>query len=285
MNADPQPTALDLIRSTFPDLDSWGARSATVNAPEPSSELGRDDQEAIGWHTSQLAVAGLGAARNHLQAVRVHIDARQGFPDATGTLIRGAMLGAAQAVWLLAPEDRPTRTKRTRVLAVEVFDNHRKALADLLKLDPAHEGTQRVHAHVAKRLGEVHARREALGEVAGYSNTALVEQAAVATLGEGFDVEARYEWRRSSGNAHGLPWAALGLSGTTQTTGRDDSGFAVFTTGGAFDDFVNGYFLAYRMLGNGWLLYDRRASVGAIEAVAEPVDGDGSDGHSESARD
>lgn len=255
-----QPTALDHICGTFRELDLWGRRSALVNRPRPGSELARDDAEAIGWHTSQLAIAGLGAARNHLQAVRVHIDARQSFPDATGTLIRGAMLGGAQAVWLLAPDDGPTRAKRTRVLAVEVLDNHRKALSDLLKLNPEHEGTQQVLAHVTKRLGEVRRRREDLGESAGYSNTTLIEQAAIATLGQGFDVEARAEWRRMSGNAHGLPWAVMGVSGTNRTSEGDETGFASYAAGGAHEDFVNSYALAYRMLRHGWALYDRRSA-------------------------
>lgn len=265
-----EPTALEHIRGTFPELDAWGLRSASLNVPELGSDLHVDDQQVIGWHTSQLATAGLGAARNHLQAVRVHIDAGQSFPDATGTLIRGAMLGAAQAVWLLAPADHRTRMKRTRVLAVEVMDNHRKALVDLLKLDPTHENTKQAHAHVEKRLAEVRERREQLGESADYNNTTLIEQAAVATLGKSLDVEARYEWRKSSGNAHGLPWAMLGMSGTAQTSVGGADGFAEFTTGGAFDDFVNGYFLAYRMLGHGWSLYDLRARAGAAGPQAAP---------------
>lgn len=275
-----QPTALDHIRGTFSDLDSWRGRSASVNVPEAGSELATDDLEVISWHTSQLAVAGLGGARNHLQAVRVHIDAHQGFPDATGTLIRGAMLSAAQAVWLLAPEDRATRLKRTRVLVEEVLDNHRKGLADLLKLDPEHANTRRVHSHVSQRLDEVRLRRAELDERAEFSNTTLIEQAATATFGKGFDVEARAEWRRLSGNAHGLPWAMLGMSGTTRTSEEDPSGFAAFTTGGAFDDFVNPYFIAYRMLQRGWDLYDRRASLSRADdpdnarprAAADPSD-------------
>lgn len=256
-------TSLERIRSTFPDLDAWGSRSSVIAQPEAGSELALDDAETIGWHTSQLAAAGLGAARNHLQAVRVHIEAGQTFPEATGTLIRGAMLGGSQAVWLLDPNDRAVRLRRTRLLTAEVTDNHRKCLADLLEISPGHENTRRVHDHVVKRLGEVKAKRAELDEGAKFSNTTLIEEAARATFGEGFDVAARAEWRRTSGNAHGLPWAVLGVSGTAQVSQADADGFATFTAGGAFGDILNGYTLAYRLIRRGWELFDLRSRSGA----------------------
>ena len=57
---------------------------------------------------SQVAWAGLAAASDHLQAIRVHLDPPRGtalnlFPFAQFTLSRSALIGACQAVWVLAP--------------------------------------------------------------------------------------------------------------------------------------------------------------------------------------
>lgn len=78
------------------------------------------------WPLSQLAFGGLAAARDHLQAIRVHIEAGQLFPLATDTLLRGALLGAAQTVWMLAPDDQPTRLDYARTAAAEMLRRHRE---------------------------------------------------------------------------------------------------------------------------------------------------------------
>ena len=254
------PTSLGYIRGTFADLDAWGVRARTVNEGAPGSDLDGDDAEAIGWRTSQLAVAGLATGRNHLHGVRLHIEAHEIFPDVTGTLVRGALLGAAQAVWMLAPDDRDTRQVRSRVVAMEVLENHRKFLVDLLSLSPGHADTKTVQDHVERRLSEITAKRNMNGETLGYKSTDIIEQAAEYVMGTGTKAEARAEWRRFSGNAHGLPWALLGGSGTQVTSAVDANGVATFEAGGSSDDVVNGYALAYRLVKDGWALFDRRAA-------------------------
>ncbi|MBD3927452.1 hypothetical protein IEZ26_22710 [Nocardioides cavernae] len=254
-----QPSSLDTIRSTFPELDAWGGRGSKVNTGAPGSELEADDAEYIAWQTSQLAAAGLMTARNHLHAIRVHIEAGEQFGDVTGSLIRGALLGSAQAVWILAPDDRATRLKRSRVVALEVCENHRKFLADLLRINPNDKNTKTVHDHNVDRLEKLEEKREELGETLTYSSTSIIEQAAAHAIGKGFETEARAEWRRFSGNAHGLPWALLGGAGTTQSAAAS-GGLAPFTAGGSFDDVINGYALVIRLVRHGWELFDRRAA-------------------------
>ena len=67
---------------------------------------------------SQLAWNGLAGAADHLSAIRRHVEARQLFPFSHLTLCRSALIGAAQAVWVLSPDDSQTRIKRARVVAV-----------------------------------------------------------------------------------------------------------------------------------------------------------------------
>ena len=67
-----------MIRSTFADLDAWGLRLMKPWQPDPGTPLEQDDLDWPPFPVTQVAVAGLGSARDHLQAVRVHIDAGSG---------------------------------------------------------------------------------------------------------------------------------------------------------------------------------------------------------------
>ncbi len=258
------PDALQQIEGTFGDLDLWDARTTAGFVPEPGSPLALDDEDWKPWRLSQLAIGGLAASHDHLEAIRVHIEARRLFPLATDTLLRGALLGAAQAVWLLAPEDQATRLDFSRCAAAEMHRRHREWLSDLRKI-PAepHEGTEKVYAHVFKREGELQAKREAIGQARKFDSTNIIERAAAAAFGPATATEARTVWRALSGAAHGLSWPMLGRVGTQQTSAVDDDGMADFRSGGSLDASLNGYFLAYRLSVKGWELLDLRGSVPA----------------------
>lgn len=132
---------LDMIRETFPTLDRWGRRLADGYVPASGSDLAVDDEDWTPSRASQMALMGLGSARDHLHAVRVLIEARQLFPYAQLSLIRGALIGSSQAVWLLSPTDSSTRVERARLIAKESYAMHGKFLAVLRKLAP--ESTSR----------------------------------------------------------------------------------------------------------------------------------------------
>lgn len=76
-------SAVQLVQSTFGDLDRWNERTSAGFLPGPVSPLALDDEDWKPWRLSQLAFCGLSAAQDHLEAVRVHIEARRGFPLAT----------------------------------------------------------------------------------------------------------------------------------------------------------------------------------------------------------
>ena len=126
------------IRATFADLDAWGVRLRTVYRPAPGSDLAADDLDWPVLPVSQVAIAGMGSARDHLQAVRVHLDLDlpEVFPFAQGTLLRTAMLSAAQAVWVLAPDAPADRVKNARTLARHTYEQHLLYLRDLQSLAP-----------------------------------------------------------------------------------------------------------------------------------------------------
>lgn len=112
----------------------------------------------------------------------MHIEAGQLFPLATDTLLRGALLGAAQTVWMLAPDDQPTRLDYARTAAAEMLRRHREWLSDLRRIDPEpHANTELVYAHVVKREKELAAKRAGVGQARDFVATSIIERAAAVT--------------------------------------------------------------------------------------------------------
>ena len=71
-------------------------------------------------------------------------------------------------------------------------------------------------------------------------------------------------WRQLSGDAHALGWSALTRASTQPfPIGRDPRfrrPMSEMTARGDLAEFVNDYSAAYRILRNGWGLFDRRCS-------------------------
>jgi hypothetical protein len=251
------------VRNTFPHLDQWGQRFRTPFVPEPGSELAEDDTDWQWTPVSQVAFLGMGAARDHLQAVRVHVEADEFFPFAQQTLLRAAILAAAQAVWVLAPDDRKERLQRARTFALENLKQHLAFLRDLQALSPTpHAATDAVERHAAQRRAELADLRAAAGQGSLPLNaTDVIQQAVLATWGSReMATEARVEWRRGSGAAHGLPWSLLGRQETRQAGAADAHGIATFHAGGSIDALANSYLCAHGLLANAFKLLDRRGT-------------------------
>jgi hypothetical protein len=168
-----------------------GLRLAHPFVPTPGSELPEDDSDWQWTPVSQVAFTGMGAARDHLQAVRVHIEAGELFPFAQQTLLRTAILSAAQGVWVLAPDDRAERLSRARTFAYENLEQHQVFLLDLQGLAPTpHAGTDAVERHAAQRRAELADLRAAAGQGVQPLNATDVIQKAVLATG------AARRWRR-----------------------------------------------------------------------------------------
>ena len=251
------------VLSTFPDLDAWGQRLQRPFVPEPGSELAKDDADAPGVLVSQFALMGAAAARDHLQAVRVHIEANTFFPIAQQTLTRTAILAGAQAVWILAPDAREERLRRARAFGHENLKQHVVYLRELQELAATpHAGTGTVEQFASQRRAELAKLREAAGQAkAKLIATDVIHEAVLATWGRrGLADEARVEWRRGSGAAHGLPWSVLGRSDTLQAEAADADGVAVFHAGGSLDALANPFLCAHGLLAHAFRLLDRRGT-------------------------
>jgi hypothetical protein len=259
---------LDKVTSTFETLDEWRRLLTRYADPLPGSDAALDD---AGWRwapPTSLARNGLGAAVDHLHAVRVLMDARQMFPMAQSTLIRAAILGASQAVWILAPPSSAERVANGRNLAYQNYRQQlvfgRQAMRDLppeALLPEAASG----RAHLEMRISELEGVIQADGSRPAPPNaTRIIELAARETFAtqsapEVFVTEAVLAWRATSGTAHALPWPLLGQPDTTIGDVEPD-GMTQHVAAGGIHRIASSYMCAFWITVKGWELMSARTS-------------------------
>lgn len=246
------------LRSTFDTLDEWLELSNAAFIPTAGSDLEEDDRDLPWLPLSQLAHVGLQGAADHMDAVRDHITAKHLYAVADLTLSRSALIGAAEAVWLLAPDDRATRLERSRRLAAYAAKYHAQYLTELLELDPQHEGTRRVLEHSVLRKTELFDRRQRLGERTKLETTKMITEAADAVFSAELAAEVSLEWQAGSGVAHGLSWSLLGTPDTVEVGPTDSTGLTEFHAAASLGRMANSYLAAFHMAKHGWRLLGQR---------------------------
>jgi hypothetical protein len=246
------------IRSTFGELDQWLGLSAEAFVPTVGSTLHVDDLDWPTMPVSQLAHVGLAVAADHLDAIRCHLDASHLFALADQTICRSALVGASQAVWLLAPDERSDRLARARMLAADALKYHGQFLMALQVAQPDDPNVPEVAAHVEMRSAELKAKRLEAGPLVRHENTRMIREAATAVFPPALAAEASLEWQSGSGAAHGFAWPVLGSSSTRQVGVADGTGLAEFQAAASLGRMANGYLAAFHMARAGWSLLKRR---------------------------
>ncbi|SEA87377.1 hypothetical protein SAMN04488580_10534 [Mycobacterium sp. 283mftsu] len=212
---------------------------------------------------SHLVWTGLACATDHLNSVRSHLESTELFPFSSLTLSRSALLGAAQAVWILSPTDSATRVKRARIVAAYIYKHRIRYLEGLEKLkqyDPA--GTSQQLTHDRVRLADLEAKRLADGQNEILNATNMIDSATKAVFvgRETLHQEALLAWQAGSGAAHGQLWPHFNTGAMKQTEAGDGTGMASFTVGGTFSVMASPYLAAFELAKRGWSLLDYRGS-------------------------
>lgn len=244
------------LRDTFPVLDRWRDHLARSTVPSAGSELASLDARWRYVPASSVAALGLGSAREHLHAVRLLVEAGELFPSATSTLCRAALVGAAQATWLLSGDDHDTRLRRALSLALEDYRQHINA-GDATIASGEHV---QLNPKAVQELERLRRRRNEIGlvlaELGGPLKINLTDDvlpaAIMATPGDDeFHAGALLRWRSMSGAAHSLMWHHFGAAGTTAED-RDADGVSRVVAGGDIGSLVIDYFTAFRVAHAGW---------------------------------
>ena len=249
-----------VMLDAVPTLDRWRRRVQQLEQPERGSELHADDQAFPEFPISQLARQLLAFGGEHL---RLAVSGLSGgmYPSAHYTVLRGALVGSAQAVWILAPDDSPTRRERgMRVLGeaykqLAVFHRDTRRLAQL-------DGEQRqeLDDHVAW-IGERAAKLGGLRTskaVLNLTSDVIPEAAAVIYRDQTRRVDAVLLWRQMSGDAHSMSWPIV-MRAQGQVVDHDRrTGMATFAATGTMQAIAQPFKLSLDLLQRGWSLFDRR---------------------------
>ncbi len=230
--------------------------------PQRGSDAALDDAVWKWLPPSEIARQSLVAATQHLNLARTAIEAKDIYPSSHFTVIRGGLVGASQAVWILGQDVRVERQQR----ALRVIDEwYRRAMqhgAEWLPLvgeGPDLQGLQDGLAHMKDRRDEARrlwcgtatlsaSQALVLSDVIGWSAQMVLDDPAHAAL-------VTPLWQQISGDAHALGWAALTRATLTE---RQNGGLGVFKAGGDIESVADAFMLTYKTLKVGWSLFDRR---------------------------
>ncbi len=254
------------IRETFDQVAIW--HRTPLFEPSVGAELRADDDEWPYMAASQMAKSGLDVAAEHLFTIKTLVEAGEVLPMAFRSILRTALVGATQSVWLLAPDEQTERSRRHRVLVAEMYRRHSQYLEALLILNdiqgvPRDQNTETVFDHVANRSDQMGTVRTLAHEKAKWNDTDAIATAAREVWAKEPTVEALVqeslvEWKAGSGASHGLVWPLFGSAGTRVFGSADKHGRIVIEAGESYLRVTNSYMLAYWMTAAGWKLLRRR---------------------------
>ena len=212
-----------LETTMFPVIKAWFQRTGEAPLlPTAGSSLARDDQVYTRLPPSHLAYGGMVTAAEHLELFRVAFQAsRTLYPSSYFTVLRTALMGSAQALWVLKPSQRAERIKHALQLARDDIRQSR----NLLSVEtPAELGLdQEVIAarnRLDQRLVELQAATAAAGldpgEVPDWrlNMTGMIKTVSDLVHADGRgDPHTRHGasllWRLQSGHAHATPSARI----------------------------------------------------------------------------
>lgn len=247
--------ALAQIFEVEPDLDRWRLRAQTIEEPQRGSDLAIDDQVFPYMAISQIVRMSLVFSGEHLRLALDALRAGQLYPLSHFTVLRGALVGASQGVWILCPDNREERRERGLSVLTEMYAQMGKyynSLEGLSVADQKQMDSQKDWLNDRKN-GVATVRKG----VAGLNLTDVVRVAAEDTFASSSHHEAvRRLWREMSADAHVLGWSVFQRSLFGPPDRR--TGIGEGRAPGSPGHLAEAFLPAYRILKHGWSLYDRR---------------------------
>lgn len=149
------------------------------------------------------------SAWDHFDLARLTIEQKRTFPTAIYSVLRGALLGAAHARWLLLPDDPARRRERGLAIAQEWY-LRRIQWQEAFIPDREGEDLARCTATLRRLKADRQAVTELWTEKFQLNATDIIRESAAATFkNDSLTREVVREWRRLGGDAHALGWTFM----------------------------------------------------------------------------
>lgn len=191
----------------------------------------------------------------HLRLALDALNAKQVYPSSHFTVLRGALVGASQGVWILSPDDRGERRERGLAVLAEMYDQMGKYYDSLdgLSQDDQEKLDDQKDWLSIRKAGVTAVRTG----VAGLNLTEVVRASAEdAFASVGHREAVRRLWREMSADAHALGWSVFQRSSFGPPDRR--TGIGQGKAPGSPGHLAEAFLPSYRMLKHGWSLFDRR---------------------------
>lgn len=207
---------------------------------------------------------GLASAGEHLRLICDGLERGNYYNMSQYSTVRAAIVGAAQAVWVLAPGDPSIRRERGHTVITETYVQLRKyhelTLRQARQLQLSSEDQEWLREQiewVKSREDAVRAVRSSRAELQG----ATFIESAAPVIFPGDEVRQaglRQSWNVLSSDAHVLMWS-LTLRTTFVSPPDKRSGLSTGAANGqALGNLASWFSLAIHSLRCGWSLFDRR---------------------------
>ena len=251
-------------------VEIWQERTSGEDTGPPPIEAGSslsgDDRlfpahpvSSVAWHGLITAVEYLDFTLSAMSATRTL------YPSAYFTTLRAGLLGACQAVWVLAPTSRKERQLRALAAAMTNYDEQRKAYGAVpLNTSEDHAAFAAVRARLDKRLDEAAAAAVSLGKDPAKARKLSVNAtevidlaAAVAVPGKLEEGYAMFLWRTASGHVHGHPYTRL-LQLRSDHVVEDPDGRLWARSTGSLVELGTAASAVLMITNKAWALFDQR---------------------------
>lgn len=256
---------VEKIRETYPQLEAWQRRAARHDPEQPQrgSDLHADDRVFPSHRISEMARLSLIASGEHLRLSRDAIESGNLYGTAHFTALRGALVGASQAVWILAPDDAETRVQHGLTAVAEMYSQlekyygaiDSKALAENEKDELAEQ-----LRWVGERKAQVAVKRKTQESL---NLTEVIRDALVIAFTDPAKREhGRLLWRQMGSDAHALGWSLAQRRHSTSP--ERASGLTVLSVQGNASQIAQPFMCSFEMLKRGWSEFDRRCEAPGV---------------------
>jgi hypothetical protein len=206
-------------------LEDFAASKVTLNeirgylragdgSVQPGSILGVDDQLWPHHPTSQVVWVAMISASEHLDIIEAILEMapKRTFVTAPYSVVRGALVGAAQALWILGAPNPVDRQQRSLSIGIEYLSQRIGYQVEQLKVCSEEQkiaSQAQIDKLLLPMLAEAQSKRK---KGYRYNDTQVIATAAGYCFTENSAnvvTTIDLHWRRLGGDAHALGWQLL----------------------------------------------------------------------------
>lgn len=258
------PAELRPIEAFWPKLEMRYWSCSSDWPPLPGSELATDEQQ---WPTMPSGASTwfcLIAAQDHLRLFKHLLESETVHPIASESILRGALVAAATAAWLVLPKDGDTRHERAWLYALDCYRNRStwSNLAQRLALDAeAFETAQREDKDRITRLRSLLKESSQTPTPDRMNLTSVIDWVAGTVFLEHPEAghATKLLWRQLGASVHSLSWSTVVTPDSIVENQGQIGSLSKIVYSGSYSTLREGFLASFHLMEAAWRCYLCRA--------------------------